>query len=133
MVLGAGCGSSAASKHAASGSSSASPSSAAAQPKAKAVGLERIASAIGCKASVQTDSQELRQGNCATKKGPYVVVTFTTEAGKKAWLKGAEEYGGSYLVGTRWVVQAKPAALLPVQQELGGSFVAGVDHSAHSG
>jgi hypothetical protein len=133
MVLGAGCGSSADSKeHASSGSSSASAGSSA-QPQAKAVRLERIASAIGCKASVQTDSQEMRQGNCATKKGPYVVVTFTTEAGQKAWLNGAKEYGGWYLVGTRWVVQAKPAALLPVQQELGGSFVAGVDHSAHSG
>jgi hypothetical protein len=95
------------------------------------VKLERIAKAIGCTASMQTDSAEIRQGSCSTANQTYVLLTFASDKGQRAWLDDAEPYGGSYLVGTRWVVQAEAAALKPVQKELGGSVEAGTDHTGH--
>lgn len=95
--------------------------------------LEGLAKAIGCKASVQTDAATVRQANCTTGKGPYVMVTFATAKGQKVWLDMSKDYGGTYLVGNRWVVTAEPAQLLPVQEKLGGSFETGRNHSQHSG
>ncbi|MDX6349180.1 MAG: hypothetical protein QOF84_3970 [Streptomyces sp.] len=114
-LLAAGCGSSAGGQQADGGP----------------VKLERIAGAIGCTASVQTDSAELRQGSCSTANQTYVLITFASKKGQRAWLDDAEPYGGSYLVGTRWVVQAETAALKPVQKQLGGAVEAGADHSGH--
>lgn len=100
-------------------------------PTGGPVGLKKMAGAIGCKASLQTDSEELRQASCTTAKATYILLTFTTQSGQRAWLTDAKPYGGSYLVGTRWVVEADPENLTPVQKELGGSVESGEDHTGH--
>lgn len=105
--------------------------SAAKTPTGGPMGLDKIAGAIGCTASLQTDSADIRQASCTTAKASYVLLTFTTQSGQREWLTDAEPYGGSYLVGTRWVVEAEPELLTPVQKQLGGSVESGTDHSGH--
>ncbi|WP_431963298.1 hypothetical protein [Actinacidiphila sp. bgisy160] len=92
------------------------------------VALERIGEAVGCTPQLQTDVQELRQGACTTALGAYVMLTFASEAGQKSWLEEAEPYGGSYLIGERWVVEADPEALEPVREKLGGRVEEGAHH-----
>lgn len=96
------------------------------------VALERIGEAVGCTPRLQTDGAELRQGACTTARGAYVMLTFASAAGQRAWLAEAEPYGGSYLVGERWVVEGEPVALEPVRQELGGRVEQGARHGGHS-
>lgn len=93
--------------------------------------LERITKTIGCKSSLQTDSAELRQSSCRKAKQTFIVLTFASKTGQRTWLDNAKPYGGDYLVGTRWVVEADLKALGPVQKELGGSVEAGEDHGSH--
>ncbi|MGW3245437.1 hypothetical protein [Streptomyces sp. NPDC001070] len=96
------------------------------------VALERIGEAVGCTPQVQTDVRELRQGACTTARGAYVMLTFASEAGQKSWLEEAQPYGGSYLIGNRWVVEAEPEALEPVREKLGGRVEEGAHHGHSS-
>jgi hypothetical protein len=96
------------------------------------VALERIGEAVGCTPQVQTDVRELRQGACTTARGAYVMLTFASEAGQKSWLEEAQPYGGSYLIGKRWVVEAEPEALEPVREKLGGRVEEGAHHGHSS-
>ena len=126
VLLAAGCGASSQAKGA---KRSSAPPSAGAKP----VAMSGIAEAIGCKPNVQTAASDITQADCRTKKGHYVMVTFTSQKGQKTWLSMSKDYGGTYLVGSRWVVTSSPAALLPLQEKLGGSFEEGTNHSQHPG
>ncbi|MEU0219345.1 hypothetical protein ABZ281_31525 [Streptomyces sp. NPDC006265] len=84
--------------------------------------VEVIAGLTGCKAKIRIDADELRQGLCHTKKADYVITTFPEERFKKTWLEEARVYGGTYLVGTRWVVSVKPALLESFRAKLGGTI-----------
>ncbi|SNS23919.1 hypothetical protein SAMN05216252_104231 [Actinacidiphila glaucinigra] len=97
------------------------------------VALERIGEAVGCTPQLQTDVEDLRQGACTTARGAYVMLTFTSSAGQKSWLEEAEPYGGSYLIGERWVVEADPEALEPVREKLGGRVEEGAHHGHSAG
>ncbi|MFE5814356.1 hypothetical protein [Streptomyces sp. NPDC056479] len=83
--------------------------------------VEVIADLTGCKVKIRTDADELREGVCHTKEGDYLITTFPAEKYKLTWLDAAAVYGGKYLVGTRWVVSAKPALLERLRPELGGN------------
>ncbi|MGR6920274.1 hypothetical protein ACU635_39085 [[Actinomadura] parvosata] len=54
--------------------------------------------------------------------------TFAGGTGERAWLDDAEAYGGSYLVGDRWVVVAAPPPLEGVSRRLGGTVEAAHHH-----
>ncbi|MCB5166752.1 hypothetical protein LG634_18135 [Streptomyces bambusae] len=97
--------------------------------------LEPLASAVPCTPEVVTDAGELREGACRTGEGAYRLLTFATPAGEQAWLTEARAYGGSYLVGDRWVLVAQhPGALDAVRARLGGTVEGGAHHgSAHHG
>lgn len=96
--------------------------------------LEEIATAIGCTAEVSVEAEELRQGGCETGQGPYRMVTFAAEEGLRSWLTESRMYGGTYLVGDRWVVTAQTAdALATVRGRLGGSLETGSTHTEHTG
>ncbi|MFF8933489.1 hypothetical protein ACF08O_01860 [Streptomyces paradoxus] len=84
--------------------------------------VEVIAGLTGCKAEIRIDADELRQGLCRTKKADYLITTFPEERLKETWLESARVYGGKYLVGTRWVVSAKPALLESFRAKLGGTI-----------
>ncbi|MFJ8591600.1 hypothetical protein [Streptomyces sp. NPDC093598] len=83
--------------------------------------VEVIAGLTGCKAKIRTEADELREGVCHTRKGDYLITTFPEERLKETWLESARVYGGTYLVGMRWVVSAKPGMLEPLRVKLGGT------------
>ncbi|MFD7695628.1 hypothetical protein [Streptomyces sp. NPDC059805] len=84
--------------------------------------VEVIAGLTGCEVKIRTEADELREGVCRTKRGDYLVTTFPEEKLKRDWLDAAAVYGGTYLVGTRWVVSAEPAVLKRLRPQLGGSI-----------
>lgn len=95
--------------------------------------LEQLAAKTGCKPQV-ISSKELRQGNCQTSKGKFVLMTFASDKGKETWLEGAKDYGGKYLVGTKWViVGTTPSVLEPFRDEFGGQIQRGGHGPAESG
>ncbi|GHI86172.1 hypothetical protein ACWGF3_38945 [Streptomyces xanthophaeus] len=94
--------------------------------------LEEIAAAIGCTAEVSVQADELRQGGCGTGPDAYRMATFAADEGLKDWLTEAQAYGGTYLVGNRWVVTARSEqALTALRGRLGGSLENGASHGEH--
>ncbi|MEU4729020.1 hypothetical protein [Streptomyces sp. NPDC023588] len=94
--------------------------------------IEEIAAALGCTAEVSVDADELRQGGCGTGEGAYRIVTFADDRGLRSWLTEARMYGGTYLVGDRWVVTAgTEQALTPLRDRLGGAVETGSQHDGH--
>ncbi|MFD6336399.1 hypothetical protein [Streptomyces sp. NPDC060131] len=93
--------------------------------------LEQIASKAECEPNIQTDADELRQGNCTTDDGKYVLVTFATDRGLREWINEAKDYGGSYLVGRKWVAVGDDKVVTALRGRLGGTVEAGSSH--HSG
>lgn len=91
--------------------------------------LEQLAATTGCKPQIRT-VKELRQGNCKTPQhGTFVLMTFTTAQGQTTWLRGAKDYGGKYLVGTRWVIAASSVPPLETfRGSLGGQIQSGRTH-----
>ncbi|MBT2676769.1 hypothetical protein J7E95_39505 [Streptomyces sp. ISL-14] len=84
--------------------------------------VEVIADLTGCEVRIRTEADELREGVCRTQQGDYLITTFPQEKYKLTWLDAAAVYGGQYLVGTRWVVSAKPEVLERLRPQLGGKI-----------
>ena len=91
--------------------------------------LEELAAMTTCKPDVQVDADELRQGVCKTSEGRYVLTTFRSGKGQQDWLREAQSYGGSYLVGKKWVAVGEPDVLGTLRGRLGGK----VETASHSG
>ncbi|MFI7286451.1 hypothetical protein ACIBRY_07305 [Streptomyces anulatus] len=104
-------------------------------PKPAATGtLEQLAEKAGCDPNVQTDAAELRQANCTTDEGRYVLTTFATDRGQREWINEAKDYGGSYLVGRQWVAVGDPDVVAALRGRLGGTVeTASPHHSGDSG
>ncbi|MBT2480664.1 hypothetical protein [Streptomyces sp. ISL-94] len=103
-------------------------------PRTPSASIEEIAAAIGCTAEVSVQADELRQGGCQTGQGAFRMVTFAAAEGRRSWLAEARTYGGSYLVGDRWVVTAQPPeALDTLRLRLGGSLDSSTEHAGHTG
>ncbi|GAA2099868.1 hypothetical protein [Actinomadura alba] len=104
---------------------------------AKAATLEQLASRTGCELQTQTNAAELRQGQCKTSDNRYVMLTFVTDKAKETWLSAAKEWGGTYLIGPRWVIVGTQQNLQPFYDKLGGAIQDGDDHgrsgSGHQG
>jgi hypothetical protein len=102
------------------------PSKISAAPAAGVVApakVEVIAGLTGCKPTIRIEADELRQGLCHTKKADYLITTFPKEKYQQAWLDSAAVYGGTYLVGSRWIVSAKePEMLERFRAKLGGTI-----------
>lgn len=100
------------------------PTAVTAAPEAGVVApakVEVIAGLTGCTAEIRIDADELREGVCRTEQGEYRITTFPEERFKVIWLDSAAVYGGKYLVGTQWVVSAKPELLAGFRSRLGGT------------
>lgn len=101
------------------------PSKSSAAPAAGIVAparIEVIAGLAGCKADIRIDADELREGLCHSEQADYRITTFPAEKFKEAWLDAASVYGGTYLVGPRWVVSAEVEHLNTVRNKLGGTI-----------
>ncbi|MDQ8701372.1 hypothetical protein RCO28_02565 [Streptomyces sp. LHD-70] len=96
-------------------------------------GLEPLAAAAGCKPVVRAESRDLRQANCRSGKARYVLAAFRTDRGQSEWLDAANDYGGSYLVGRRWIAVGERSVLVELRGRLGGTVVTSSHHSGNSG
>ncbi|MFF8227562.1 hypothetical protein [Streptomyces caelestis] len=98
------------------------------------VEVEVIAGLTGCEVKIRTEADELREGVCHTETGDHLITTFPEEKLKETWLESAGVYGGTYLVGMRWVVSAKPEMLGPLRAKLGGTVreLRGIGPSANA-
>ncbi|MFI8928199.1 hypothetical protein ACIG3E_11060 [Streptomyces sp. NPDC053474] len=95
--------------------------------------LEQLAAKAECAPDVQTDAAELRQANCRNGDGRFVLATFATDRGEREWLNQAKDYGGSYLVGRKWVAVGEPGVLRALRGHLGGTVEESSHHSSESG
>lgn len=102
-------------------------------PKTASGSLEEIASQAKCEPQMQTDEEELRQALCKTKDGRYVLVTFATDRGQREWINGAKDYGGTYLVGRKWVAVGDDATVATLRGRIGGDVENGTSHTAAPG
>jgi hypothetical protein len=102
-------------------------------PKTASGSLEQIASKAKCEPNISTDAAELRQANCETGDGKYVLATFATDRGQREWINEAKDYGGSYLVGRKWVAVGDSAVVATLRGRLGGTVETGSSHHAESG
>ncbi|MGW1022312.1 hypothetical protein ACWD4J_01155 [Streptomyces sp. NPDC002577] len=101
-------------------------------PKAATGSLEHLAGEVGCKPDIQTDADELRQAICRNSDGRFVLATFATDRGQREWLNQAKDYGGSYLVGRKWVAVGEPKVVTALRGRLGGTVETGASHDMGS-
>ncbi|MES4905561.1 MULTISPECIES: hypothetical protein [unclassified Streptomyces] len=121
-LLSAGCGSDAETDKASIGKGGKGRPSASA-PAARPAGVEKLARTMGCKPEITTDVDDYRQGVCHLGKKNYVFLSFVTAKGQRDWLDYAQMYGGSFLVGNRWVVSAESmSSLKAARDKLGGAI-----------
>ncbi|MGW7367485.1 hypothetical protein ACWGI8_29720 [Streptomyces sp. NPDC054841] len=102
-------------------------------PKTATGTLEQLAKQAECEPNIQTDAKELRQANCTTKDGKYVLATFATDRGQREWINEANDYGGSYLVGRKWVAVGEPKVVTALRGRLGGTVETASSHDQHAG
>ncbi|MEU6475562.1 hypothetical protein ABZ858_01500 [Streptomyces sp. NPDC047017] len=95
--------------------------------------LESLAAAVRCRPDIQTDADTIRQAICAGRTGRFVLATFATDRGQREWIDQAEDYGGYYLVGRKWVAVGDDGVVTALRATLGGDVEAGTDHRAHAG
>lgn len=95
--------------------------------------VEKLAAAVGCKAQLTRGKvEDYRQGVCDIGKQRYTVVTFKDNKAKRDWLEFSKSYGGTYLVGSRWIIVGEPPSrLAKVQGKYGGSIEEGDKHGGH--
>ncbi|MCT4353024.1 hypothetical protein M5362_07770 [Streptomyces sp. Je 1-79] len=101
-------------------------------PEEASGSLEQIAERAGCAPDLQTDAAELRQAQCATDDGKYVLTTFATDRGQREWLNESKDYGGSYLVGRKWTVSGDAGTVEQVRERLGGRIETTEPHAPHA-
>lgn len=95
---------------------------------AKPATLEQLAGKTGCKLLSPRNSADLRQGSCRTSDGRFTLVSFTNDKNQQVWLREAKNWGGSYLVGPRWIVVSTPETLQTLRKNVGGRIEEGDHH-----
>ncbi|WP_233415830.1 hypothetical protein [Streptomyces sp. N35] len=95
--------------------------------------LEEIAEKADCEPNVQTDAAELRQANCRNGEGRFILTTFATDRGQREWINEANDYGGTYLVGRKWVASGEEKVVMSLRGRLGGTVERAAHHSGSSG
>lgn len=91
--------------------------------------LEQLAAKAECAPDIQTNADELRQAKCQNEDGRFVLATFATDRGERDWLNAAKDYGGTYLVGRKWVAVGNPAVVGALRGRLGGTVERASHHS----
>ncbi|MDN3297346.1 hypothetical protein QWM81_25540 [Streptomyces ficellus] len=105
-----------------------------AAPRTATGTLEQLAAKVDCEPNIQTNAEELRQANCETEDGAYVLATFATDRGQREWINEANDYGGTYLVGRKWVAVGDEKVVTALRGRLGGAVeTASPHHSGSSG
>ncbi|MFC8824317.1 hypothetical protein ACFT9I_03050 [Streptomyces sp. NPDC057137] len=102
-------------------------------PRTATGSLEQLAEKAECDPNVQTDADELRQANCKTGYGRYILTTFATDRGLREWINEANDYGGSYLVGRKWVASGDAKVVESLRGRLGGTVETAPAHGSGGG
>jgi hypothetical protein len=102
-----------------------------ATPETATGSLEDLASKVNCAPDIQTDEDEIRQAICENGDGKFILATFATDDGQREWLIAAQDYGGHYLVGAKWVAVGETNVVTALRGQLGGTVEEGLSH--HSG
>jgi hypothetical protein len=100
---------------------------------AKPASLAELARRTDCSLTGKRKVKDLEQGNCKNATGRFVLLSFTTDGGMNAWLEEAKPWGGTYLVGARWVVVSQQQTLETLRKDLGGKIVQGDGHGPDHG
>ncbi|MES9605537.1 hypothetical protein [Actinomadura sp. NPDC000929] len=100
---------------------------------AEPASLAELAQRTDCSLTGKRKVKDLEQGNCKTARGRYVLLSFTSDNGMKAWLEEAKPWGGTYLVGARWVAVSQQQTLESLRGDLGGRIVQGDGHGPEHG
>ncbi|GAA2431704.1 hypothetical protein GCM10010191_51940 [Actinomadura vinacea] len=118
LMFAAGCSDGTSGAKSAPSRAAASPSAFVA-PSAEA-GIRGLATRMGCTPQMRGKPSDYRQAVCATPSGKYVINTFDSDKGQWDYLRYSAMYGGTYLIGTRWVLVATPQLLESARGRLGG-------------
>lgn len=100
-------------------------------PRTATGSLEQLAHEAGCRPDIQTNAQELRQANCGAGASRWVLATFATDRGQAEWLDAADDYGGTYLIGRKWIAVGTDRVVTRLRGRLGGTVERSSSH--HSG
>lgn len=100
---------------------------------AEPASLAELARRTDCSLTGKRKVEDLEQGNCKTARGRYVLLSFTSDNGMNAWLEEAKPWGGTYLVGARWVAVSQQQTLESLRGDLGGEIVQGDGHGPEHG
>ncbi|MEU9872017.1 MULTISPECIES: hypothetical protein [Actinomadura] len=100
---------------------------------AEPASLAELAQRTDCSLTGKRKVKDLEQGNCKTARGRYVLLSFTSDNGMNAWLEEAKPWGGTYLVGARWVAVSQQRTLESLRGDLGGRIVQGDGHGPEHG
>lgn len=91
--------------------------------------VEKLASALKCKVKITKKVEDYRLGTCKKDKTLFTLITFKDNEAKRGWLDFSKSYGGTYLVGSRWLALADAdTKLAPVQAKFGGTIEEGQSH-----
>jgi hypothetical protein len=103
----------------------------AAEVPAKAYTVEQLAAEVGCEPEFQGTASDFRQAGCTAGDKKYVLLDFTSEDKQRAWLDDALPYGGTYLVGERWIMSgSSPRSMEELRGKVGGTLESSADESA---
>ncbi|NUP03353.1 MAG: hypothetical protein HOV96_15335 [Nonomuraea sp.] len=91
------------------------------QAQAAPLTVEQLSAKVGCEPRMQVDAADIRTGYCKTADGQFFVTTFTSQAGKDAWMDAAPEYN-PHLVGNLWTVLSSRKVLELLKERLGGDL-----------
>lgn len=89
---------------------------------ARRLTMQQLGAALSCAPQQRGRSTDYQQAICAAPSGKYVINTFTTDRGQREWLDYSMRYGGTYLVGQRWIIVSSPELLTPLRARLGGQI-----------
>jgi hypothetical protein len=104
-----------------------------ATPETTTGSLEALASEAQCQPNIQTDTDQIRQAICENGDGRFILATFATDEGQRAWLDAAKDHGGHYLVGAKWVAVGETNVVTALRGRLGGNVEEGLSHSGSGG
>lgn len=85
---------------------------------------QQLADMIGC-TGYEGDSEEMyvtEGGACQLDGDEIYVYYFSDNDRRDSWVEVASQFGGPYLVGDGWVVDAKPAVLDDIKADHGGEL-----------
>ena len=89
----------------------------------------QLAKGMGCKPKLGGKFSDYRLASCDYKGKKLVLTDFDTTEGQSVFLDNSKDYGGVYLVGSRWLITGNTLAeISPLQDMFGGKIEQGDIH-----